>query len=124
MLLREIAPRRYRIIGQCFIYGLHDATAILGPLPAPWRGRVCWGFRQRTKLEFWNTETQESTDEDPRLGDLGDWERVDHVPEPDDPEIYAYFRNRRTEEVMNSDPRMLPEQLDAMGVELTTFALV
>jgi hypothetical protein len=123
-LLRETTPDCFRVIGPCFVYGLHDAIGLLGPLPPPWQGRLEWGSGRRTKLSFFNTETQEYSDEDPRLGDLGEWERIEHEPEADDPEIFDFFRNKRTGEIMNSDPRMLPEALKTRGVDLRRFSLI
>lgn len=77
-------------------------------------------------MSFLDLETGEETIEDPRLESLegSNWERVDHEPTLDDPEVFDYFRNKETGEVINSDPRLLPEALKARGVYLTTFCLV
>jgi len=82
----------------------------------------------RPKAKFLNTDTGVEQNEDPRLDDdddLGEWKRVDnHELEADNPMVYDCFKNMRTGEVMNSDPRMLPDALRARGVKLTEFTLV
>ena len=75
---------------------------------------------------FYNPTTDELTREDPRLEPHPDWERVEQTMplEQDDPEVCDFFRNKRTGEVMDSDPRISPEALEARGVKLRTFAIV
>jgi len=124
VLIRESSPGgHFRVIGPCYVYGLHDAIGILGPFPEPWHGKLENRPGTRTRLVYHNNDTGEYTYDDPRLGSLGDWKRIEHETEHDDPEIFEYFRNKTTGEVMNSDPRMLPDALKARGVNLTTFVL-
>lgn len=87
----------------------------------------------RENYQFFNEETGELTDEDPRLKPHVDWKRVkpDQLGrelDSDDPVICDFFKNVRTGEVMNSDPRLLPEalrpRLRARGQDLREFALV
>lgn len=59
-----------QVVGECFVYGLHDATPLLGALPEPWKGIAAWVHGDRRVLRFVNTETKEKTAEDPRLGPL------------------------------------------------------
>jgi hypothetical protein len=126
VVLREVATDHYQVVGPCFLYGLHDAIGLLGPLPSPWVCKLEPGRGYRAQQVFHNETTGEYTYDDPRLAksDLGDWGRVDHVPVADDPEIFAYFRNKVTGEIMNSDPRLLPDALRARGVDLRTFTLI
>lgn len=49
----------------------------------------------------------------------GAWERT-RV----DPNNCCRFRNTRTGEVVNSDPRLFPEALEARGVDVRTITLV
>jgi hypothetical protein len=83
-------------------------------------------FGNRYKYRFYNRDTKELVQEDPRLEgtNLGNWERFDHEPEPDDPPVFDYFRHKETGEVINSDPRMLPKALEARGVKLESFMLI
>jgi hypothetical protein len=67
----------------------------------------------------------EETIHDPWLGPLPpEWECFPRERTNNDPKIYEGFRNKVTGEVMNSDPRKLPEALEARGVKLETFHLV
>ena len=100
-----------------------DATGILGPLPSPWEVRMFRNHGNRYRYRFHNKETNELSDNDPRLGPLDKWKRIDMPPEPDDPIVYAYFQHVETGEAMNSDPRMLPDALEAEGVKLEWFNL-
>jgi hypothetical protein len=79
-----------------------------------------------TILRFYNSETNTTCDEDPRLGLLPEeWEVVDCGERTsEDPRIFRCFKNKQTGEIVNSDPRMEPEALSRRGVELRTFALV
>lgn len=125
VFLRELKPDQFIVVGECFVHSLHDATSLLGPASALWLAQTIPRLGERLAILFRNEETSEVTSEDPRLGPLGDWERIlDHEPEADDPDVYEYFRHKHTKEVMNSDPRMLPDTLRARGVELRTFALI
>ncbi|KAK4214226.1 heterokaryon incompatibility protein-domain-containing protein [Rhypophila decipiens] len=118
--------RFFKVIGPCFVHGLQDGAGLLGSVPPPWRGRVEVMPCYRYKLWFYNEETKEYSEDDPRLSgvDLDDWERIEHEMDPDDAEMYDYFRNKKTGEVLDSDPRMLPDALGRMGVELESFTLV
>ncbi len=122
---------RYCLVGDCFVYGLHDATALLGELPKPW---VVQKRRDQFRNEirtsgFFNTETGAWTREDPRLDPDPDWERIDiedlgREPSGEDPDVFDFFRHRETGEMRDSDPRLLPEALRKRGVELEAFKLV
>ncbi|KAM7206030.1 Heterokaryon incompatibility protein (HET) domain containing protein [Rhypophila sp. PSN 637] len=122
----EDPKRFFKVIGPCFVHGLQDGAGLLGQLPPPWRGRIEILPYERYKLWFYNGETKEYSVDDPRLSGvgLGDWERIEHEMEPDDAEIHDYFRNTKTGEVLDSDPRMVPDALGRMGVELESFTLV
>lgn len=123
VVLRPVADSSYEIVGNCFVYGLHDATALLGPLPRPWQRHVtrhpqnAW----RDIHRFINLETGELTYDDPRLDDLEDWVRIP-VAEAlgrellsDNPVLVSFFRNIRTGEIINSDPRLRPSDLLLRG---------
>jgi len=129
VLLRPLADRGvgyFQYLGPCSIPGLTDCIPFLGPLPSPWITRKPDGYGGRGDFLFLNTETGERTKEDPRLEPLNrtDWERIDHVPCADDPYFFDYFKNVKTSEVINSDPRLLPDNLRRRGVNLETFTLV
>lgn len=119
-------PKTFTLVGDAFVYGLHDATALLGPLPGPWRVQVFEddaGYL--TDYRFFNPESSLLSDEDPRLGALEQWTRVTRPPrKADDPVIFQSFRDGRTGEVIKHDPRLDPEALIALGVKVNTFCLV
>lgn len=126
MLLRPQPQGKYLIVGECCVYGLHDATSLLGPLPRPWTLQV---FEDTTGslciYRYFNSDTGELSDNDPRLGPLPEhWEKLDVERTADDPGIFQKFRNKVTGEIMNSDPRLLPEALRERGVNLQTFTLM
>ncbi|CZT43817.1 uncharacterized protein RSE6_03905 [Rhynchosporium secalis] len=127
ILLRPQPNNKFRILGECLIFGLHDGNAFLGSLPSPWKAHV---FNDSTGLftilRFHNTETKITQDEDPRLDPLPEaWEAVDRGERTsEDPRIYRCFKHKQTGEIVNSDPRMEPDTLRARGVNLKSFALV
>jgi hypothetical protein len=102
-----------------------DGEALLGPLHYPWKIRT---RRFRTfdwKPEYLNSLTGEVSEEDPRLGSLSsEWERLEFDRCQDDLWVREKFRNRITKEVINSDPRLLPDVLRTRGVKLETFQLI
>ncbi|KAJ3566576.1 hypothetical protein NPX13_g7083 [Xylaria arbuscula] len=124
MVLRKQSSGTFKVIGECFVYDLRDASSLLGPLPSPWTVNIGRDQKGSDRVYFfYNPDTETSTCEDPRLGPLVDWERIQHEWTPDDPEICDFFRHKTTGEVMNSDPRMLPDALRARGVNIETFSL-
>lgn len=125
MLLRPQDDSTFQVISECFINGLNDATSFLGSLPEPWIAQVYNDSTGLfTKLRFFNPETNVLSDEDPRLDPLPEeWEPVDDERRGKDPRIFRCFGNRLTGELVNSDPRLLPQALEARGVKLRTFSL-
>ncbi|KLU92613.1 hypothetical protein MAPG_11558 [Magnaporthiopsis poae ATCC 64411] len=135
VVLRPRPDGTFQLVGYCFVYGLHDATALLGPLPHPWQVQL-WRYEKsmfREVYRFFNPDTGEVTADDPRLEPDPVWERVGAESlgrdlGPDDPAICEFFRNTETGEVVDYDPRLLPEALEKMlrtnGKKLETFALV
>lgn len=122
----ESEQQRFRLIAECFVLGLHDAISLLGPLPTPWRVResLDLGDRPRMRQYFINSDTMEKTVEDPRLGPLGAWKRLDHNSGVSEAEICDYFQNEETGQVTDSDPRLLPGALVKRGVKLRCFWLI
>jgi len=129
LLLRALPgnPERFIVVGPAFVYGLHDAIALLGPLPSPWVTQVFDDSRGETRIfRFLNTDTNSLSYEDPRLGPLDEmWKRVNMEPRTaDDPATFQRFQNRDTGEVITHDPRLNPDALIAREVDIRTFTLV
>ncbi|KAJ3541888.1 hypothetical protein NM208_g4387 [Fusarium decemcellulare] len=126
VVLRPQSDGNFQMLGQCYMHGLADGGAILGHLPKPWMTQI--HMDRQSLINDWcyvNTETGERTKDDPRLSPLPDeWERIKVERTWDDPAEFEAFRHRDTHEVIKSDPRLSPEALKALGVELTEFTLV
>jgi len=102
-----------------------QGESLLGPLSHP------WSFRSRRNVvairepSFWNAETNSSSLDDPRLGDLPhEWEKIELKRTPDSALICSPHRNKITGDIVNSDPRMFPDALRARGVKLEEFCLI
>lgn len=119
-------PKTFALVGDAFVYGLHDATALLGPLPSPWRVQVVEddaGYL--TRYKFFNPVSGVISDEDPRLGPLEQWTRVARHPRTaEDPVIFQCFQSNQTGEIIKHDPRLEPEALIGRGVNIDTYCLV
>ncbi|KAL8649129.1 MAG: hypothetical protein Q9210_004589 [Variospora velana] len=119
MVLRATDDGSLLVVGECYVQGLMDGEALLGPLPSNWRrvGR----FDEETK-RTWNTFKDCNRAvyqiEDPRLGPLPKgWCEEKHPKE----HVYALFRDKTTDVVDWHDLRMLPSFLRDRGVEIQEF---
>jgi hypothetical protein len=107
------------------VHGFCDAVGLLGPVPTPWKIHFYSGRPSRNVCLFFNTETGVSTYDDPRLGTVPqDWE-IAH------PGTFALgnvriptYRSKKTGEITDRDPRLLPDFLRERGVNLEMFELV
>jgi hypothetical protein len=125
MILRPDVSGKFKVIGICYVHGLSDSSCLLGPLPKPWRVDVGWDSSALPVYNFVNSSTNERTIEDPRLGPLpAEWKRLQSERVRDDPVAFQKFKNINTDEVMDSDPRLLPEALEPRGIPLITFPLL
>ncbi|USW50912.1 Putative heterokaryon incompatibility [Septoria linicola] len=67
LVIRAAGDSSYQLIGWCYVHGLMDSEALLGPLPEPWRVEEHFlGRRQFPKYR--NARLRRSQREDPRLG--------------------------------------------------------
>ena len=126
VLLREQSDGTHKLVGTCYVHGIADGAALLGPLPTGWKvHRFLDSTGQFLICKYFSADTGELSDEDPRLEPLPDeWERLpvrDRTAE--DPEIFQEFRHQGTGQVINWDPRLGPEALKKRGVKLETFSL-
>ena len=126
MILRQMpSPAGYELVGACSLHGFCDGEAVLGPLPKPWAAAV---HRPNAggQMHFHNQETDERTHLDPRLGPLPEqWGEI--RPESDVVEEFSLassFKHRGTGEIMESDPRLLPDALKERGIKVEKFLLI
>lgn len=115
---------QHTVLGPSYIHGLMEGQALLGPLPQQWT-MVVESFYP-IRFAFYDPETQDLIRDDPRLGAVRDeWEEIDDM-EDETRSVYAldHFRHRESGQVIDSDPRMLPEELRERGVKLERFILV
>jgi hypothetical protein len=107
---------------------LRDGSALLGPLDGRWEVKAVRRtpfFLDEFDYRFLNSETELEQNEDPRLCTLESigWATTGNEVS-EDGSVCGCFREERTGQVLDSDPRLLPEYLRAQGVNLTTFSLV
>lgn len=101
-----------------------NSEGLLGPVSYPWTVRVETGPYRITVERYFNILTRESTPEDPRLGSLSaEWELVDIVDPVDRLPLTPKFKSTATGQVLDYDPRLIPEALQVRGVDLKTFRL-
>lgn len=124
LVLRPVESSSYELIGESYVHGLGDGIRLLGNLPRPWKVMTELGPGSRFIFQFHNPDTGETTSEDPRLVPSARWERIEKSIDGDDPEHYDFFKHKKTGEIINYDPRLEPEELEARGVELTWISLV
>jgi hypothetical protein len=99
-----------------------NGEALLGPLLKPWIAKRDPGTFGTWQPRFYNSATLEAVglEGDPRLGPVSDdWENLEN----DDPHRFQRWKSKVTGEIINSDPRLLPQALIERGVKLQTFAL-
>lgn len=123
MIVRHKDDGTYQVVGEAFVYALRDANALLGPLPEPWCVQISESDGLRSVFHFLNREADEATDNDPRLGPMIGWERLDVERVVDDPLTCQKYWNRGTGQVVNFDPRMSFDALEARGLKFKGFAL-
>lgn len=124
VILRPTTVGTFLLVGSCYLHGFSSAEAFLGPLPSPWIIQYKPDSFGAQAPYFFNKDTKEETQEDPRLGKLPpEWEPVEKERTRDDPMLFRWFRNRNNGYTMNSDPRMLPLALHERGVRLEDFQL-
>jgi len=123
-MLRPENPEGFRVVGDCYVHGLSDSTAILGPLMEPWHVRNEYDSAGFWIPLYYNSNSGTTTLEDPRLPPLApEWERIRSERVRGDPEVFGRFKNTITEKVVNSDPRLLPDALKERGLDIQVFNL-
>lgn len=125
MVLRSDGSNHYKVVGGCYIHGMMEDEAFLGPMYSNWRYVRSYSPRvERDCLVSVNDVTGETRVEDPRLDGVPlppGWRVASHDCENE----YMLFSNDDTGEIdVWYDPRLSPESLKERGVHLQDFALV
>ncbi|KAI9157973.1 Heterokaryon incompatibility protein [Paramyrothecium foliicola] len=129
IILRRTTGEDFLLVGECLVPELADLRAFLGPLPSPWKVH----FHTETIdgagfYRYFNSETEEESDQDPRMANLPD--DIEVVPRKqfertaDDPTTFQLYRNKATGATTKSDPRLTPDALTNAGVAIRRFTLV
>jgi hypothetical protein len=124
-VLRPQPDGRYLFVGSVYIHGLMDGEALLGPLPTAHEVFVEYTRDSDDVQTFRDVLTGRCTTEDPRLGPLPtEWETIVTKDRLWHAKQVNAWRNRSTQEIMYSDPRLLPDALAARGVVLETLTII
>ena len=121
MLLRPEDTGTFSVVGECYIHGLMDGEAFLGPFPRNWK-RVLRTDRDSQSLwdAFVDREAGLLQIEDPRLGPLpSGWRIVGHSLE----RLYCNYQEEATGVASMFDPRMLSGSLRNLGADLREIRL-
>jgi hypothetical protein len=114
----------YNHLGPTYVHGLMEGQALLGPIPHPWK-LIIKNADPLGSFSFLHHQTDEMTAHDPRLDLLPqDWQEVEEESDARLAFHTQHYKNKTTGEIINSDPRLLPEALEARGVHLETITLV
>ncbi|KAI1353846.1 HET-domain-containing protein [Xylaria sp. FL0043] len=127
MIVRPTPNGEYEVVGSCYIHGVMDGEALLGELPCPWTVETQIDERGVWTPCFQNDDLDEWTEDDPRLDSIplpAEWEPIEFEWTRSDPDNCRKFRNRDTGEIINTDPRLLPEALLERGIPVKTITLI
>jgi hypothetical protein len=114
----------YNHLGPTYVHGLMEGQALLGPIPPPWK-LIIKNADPLGSFSFINHQTDEIIAHDPRLDTLPqEWHEVEEEGDARLAFHTQHYKNKSTGEIINSDPRLLPEALEARGVHLETITLV
>jgi hypothetical protein len=109
ILLRWSKNLRYQVIGECYVPGLTNGEAILGPLPNQYRPVLVYDEDLKNHYAaYLNTDTRETQNDDPRLKSLLG-KGID---------VYKEKTNHN-----KAAQRLSPEAMRASGLQIETFEL-
>lgn len=118
VILRPRYSEVYELIGCCYLHGVMDGEALLGPLGFPWEMSI----RNRSgnaQIAYYNVNAGKHRHTDPRLDKIpcpSLWEDISWNYSREGPNNCTKFRNKATGEVINSDPRLSMEALNERGL--------
>ncbi|EEU33466.1 uncharacterized protein NECHADRAFT_98482 [Fusarium vanettenii 77-13-4] len=127
MALRPTSTGAFQVLGPCFVHGIMDGEALLGPLPSGWTVKASYGEDGLLRPVYHNSHTDTACVDDPRLDSRAlpsHWEPIEWTRTRDDPIACTKYRNGTTGEEINCDPRLLPDALSARGVRCEAIDLI
>ncbi|KAH8645762.1 heterokaryon incompatibility protein-domain-containing protein [Xylariales sp. PMI_506] len=129
IILRPLTEGVYRVIGSCFVHGLMDGEAILGPLDDQYDVITVTDSIEKNILvpRYVDNVTGIRYAEDPRLRHVPlppEWQHMQWERASGDPICCNKFRNTKTDEIINYDPRLLPRALRERGINISKVTLV
>lgn len=109
MLLRRSEAGRRHVIGECYLPGLTNGEAILGPIPGKYKSILAYDDDLRTYVRgFINVDNEEMQNGDPRLMRLSETG------------IDVLERDKNRSE---ANRRLSPEVLKAIGLQIELIEL-
>jgi hypothetical protein len=128
VILRPMDSRcssgRFRILGPAHVHGLMEGQAVLGSLSPSWKLVVEHTY-STYRLLFRNAQDGAKTPQDPRLGVLPEnWEPIEKEDEARLRYTVQHYRHKVTNEIINSDPRLVLEAVRARGIKVETLVLI
>ncbi|CZS85854.1 unnamed protein product [Fusarium graminearum] len=127
ILIRPTADNKHRSLGDCFVHGIMNGEALLGPLPSNYSAQQRAGPDGVNRTKFLNNDTGEHTIGDPRLVPIpfpDGWLFHEWGMEVDDPDYCPVFSNREIGKVVAYDPRMTMCALIERGVNIQIVNLI
>lgn len=121
LVIRPAHKNRFTVVGQCYVHGIMQGEALLCLLPPPWADKVKIDSDGQYRPRHVNAETNLETRYDPRLASVPvapEWEEIGITWNRDDPLNVVIYKNRITDEEINSDSRLLPHTFAARGIKV------
>lgn len=115
----------FEIIGECYVDGLDNMSCLFGRLPDGWTSQFDKMKSGYGAIQTYLHKDGTRTKWHPLLEDLPqEWMPFERERRPEDPSTFTCFRNIKTGEEMNTDPRLTPTRLRARGVDIRSFVFV
>ncbi len=120
VLLRPVSQQDgcYSLVGSCYVHGLMDSEALLGPLPKSWNTE--WRLKNDGQYSYWyvNKASGEATRQDPRLGSDAKIRRVRIEG------VGMRYEDLVTRDVVKGNPRLNRRELVERGCDVRMFDLL
>lgn len=130
LVLRPTSNGEYEVVGRCYLCGIMDGEAVLGPLDTYHVTSRAGDDDFYVKLPHYknrDSPEEQLRSSDPRLEQIqlpSEWECISWERTRDDPRSCSKFRHRDTGEIIDYDPRMTAEALRGRGVPIRQITLI